>query len=817
LAAFSACAGLALALHHPLSGGVAGLVFVLVAGLAWRYGTQTPWLLAWLPVLGLAPWTGWITFEELDLLVLACAAGGYAAIAFRPSEAELVASWRRPLAYSPMVLLSMALFAASVLLSLQRGFADAGGFAFGWYQGYHEAMNSVRLGKCYFLALLLLPLWIRAAATRPQQFGNALLYGLAGALALASLAAVWERAAFPGLMDFSSDYRTTALFWEMHVGGAALDGCLAITLPFAFLLLTRAHRPLSFGLAMALLLLASYACLTTFSRGVYLAVPVSFGVFAALTMAQRRRMYQGREALPTADLGYARLGGLLIMLTFTLSAVAMFIAGGYRAMLALVGAIAVLVLMPASLWLPARSQRVAGLLLGALMAAPLAALCWLVASAVPKAAYFLYALVFLLAIFLRWRDRPGQVRVFYAAAVAGVWFLLLSCAAIVADHWSEGHHSGLAAQAMAAPALLWALMLIWPKLWPFKPAAGFAAWRVRGAVVGVAVLLAATIATLMAGAYMRDRSAASSGDMALRIEHWRQGVSMLKSPGDWWFGKGSGRFVANHFFIGPASQHTGDYRIKTEEGRNFLVLTGGKHVQGRGEMFRVSQRMAPPRGAVTLTAQVRAQQDVGLHAEICEKHLLYSETCVVKQVRVMAKAGVWQTVEFNLGTAPAMGGAWLAPRLIAFSVAVDSAGAVAEIAELRLMDERQQALLLNADFSDEMAHWFFSSDRHHMPWHIKQMALHVLFDQGLLGVGLLGVMTVLGLSRLSFGRGREHELAPALAAALVGFLVVGLFDSLLDVPRMAFLFYLLLLLSLGLRALPASDNPAASEAPPKAG
>ena len=38
--------------------------------------------------------------------------------------------------------------------------------------------------------------------------------------------------------------------------------------------------------------------------------------------------------------------------------------------------------------------------------------------------------------------------------------------------------------------------------------------------------------------------------------------------------------------------------------------------------------------------------------------------------------------------------------------------------------------------------------------------------------------------------------APALAASLAGFLVVGLFDSLLDVPRLAWLYYLLLLTAL---------------------
>jgi hypothetical protein len=117
-------------------------------------------------------------------------------------------------------------------------------------------------------------------------------------------------------------------------------------------------------------------------------------------------------------------------------------------------------------------------------------------------------------------------------------------------------------------------------------------------------------------------------------------------------------------------------------------------------------------------------------------------------------------------------------------------------------DAQGRPLLVNGDFNREMAHWFFSSDRHHLPWHIKNAALHVLFEQGLIGLTLLGSAYVLALLRLSFGRGRDHPLAPAIVAALIGFGTVGAFDSLLDAPRIGFIFFMLLLLGLGLRALP---------------
>ncbi|MCV2350918.1 hypothetical protein [Paucibacter sp. Y2R2-4] len=812
MAALSATAGLALAAHYPLSPTAAIVLFLLASGLAWRFWTLTPWALAILPVIGLAPWTGWITFEELDLLVLACAAGGYVALGLGAGIKDSVSSWRRPLSFSAGVWILMLAFAGSVLLSIERGFADAGGFQFGWYQGYHEAMNSLRLGKSYLMALWLLPLWLRAAASRPQQFSDGLLLGVSSLLALASAAALWERVAFPGLMNFSSDYRSTALFWEMHVGGAAFDGCLAIAMPFALHFLMRARKAQSFVIAMALMLLATYASLTTFSRGVYLAVPLSVAVYVALRYAQSRASDSPNQTSSGAGPNLPLLGGLLMVGGYGAAALMMFMAGGYRALLALLGVSLIFVLMPPRLLQARRSQGVASLALGALIALPLAALCWSVSAHVPKAAYGLYALVFVMALGLRWWPRPGRSQLLYACAVDTLWFWLLASSVIVADYWAEGQSLRLAAAAMAIPALVAVLMRMWPSLWPFAQLSGLAGWRARAGLFGAVVLLMAVISTLMAGSYMRDRSATSGGDMQVRLEHWRQGISMLHTPTERWLGKGSGRFVANHFFIGPQSEQTGDYRLKTENGRNYLLLTAGKHVQGWGEMFRISQRISAPQGASRLKLTLRVKQDMGLHTEVCEKHLLYNEDCLIKQTYFKAQTGGWQTLDVDLGSSRPMGGDWYAPRLIAFSVAVETPGAAVEIAEMQLTDSRGEPLLKNGDFSAEMAHWFFSSDRHHMPWHIKQMALHVWFDQGLLGLGLLSVLVGLALVRLSFGRGRGHELAPAVAAGLVGFLVVGLFDSLLDAPRMAFLFYLMTLLGLGLRGTPTTPSDPADAA-----
>ena len=831
-----AALGLALAAHHPLSPTWAVVAWLTAAAVSARWWAQTPALLmAALPLIGLAPWTGWITFEEQDLLVLACAAGGYAAVAlgkFSAAPTARVPTWRRELLISPLAGLLMAAFGASLLLAMQRGFTDAGGFEFGWFQGYHEPMNSVRLTKPFFLAALLLPLWIRAGRRQPRELAAALLWGMVLALAGASLAALMERLAFTGLLDFSTDYRSTALFWEMHVGGAALDGCLALTLPFAVLALLRERSPWRFALLMALAMLAAYAVLTTFSRGLYAAVPVSLALLVLLRDGQRRRV--AGPALPkTADAkqqhavvgrpgGLApRLGALLIGGGFVAAAGLMFggngmAGGGYRGLLALLGVMAVLLVMPASLWLPSPAQRVIGLLMGALLAAVLTGAGWALALAVPKAAYAEYVLAFSIAVWLRWQDRPGVAQPVHACLVNACWFWLLGSMVVVAGDWGGDSAMLNAVLAMLVLGLTWPLMLLWPALWPLSTpddrtaaASTEVGWRSRSLLFGGLLLAAGVVASLGGGQYVRDRASSWHQDMQTRSAHWKESLAMLNSQQDWWFGKGAGRYVATHFFSGPIIQHTGDYRVQDATGKvpAHLVLTGGQHMLGYGELFRISQRITAPQGAVQLAVRARAARDVALQTEICEKQLLYIYNCL--SGGVLVKGGPdWQALQVPLGTAPpAMGGSWYAPRFVTFSVAVNTTGGVVDIASLQLRDASGQPLLHNGDFQADMARWFFSSDRYHLPWHIKNMGLHLLFEDGLLSLALLSALLLLALLRLSFGRGRDHALAPALVASLVGFLVVGLFDSLLDVPRLAFMFYTVLLFSLGLRALP--DSPGA--------
>ena len=855
-------AGGFLAWHYPLA--PAFMVVAFAVACVASFLRPEIWLFALpaaLPAIGLASWSGWIAFEEIDIFILAVAAGGYAALvrhwrnrgesaaragtssvassiggdamqragthpsvgfdgvvagigaaerAVESSESPKDPAARPPnpnsaagaptaaasilsVRLSGFVRTAITLFLLSIIVGLYRGISSAATADFGWFGGYNDAINSLRVAKSFLFALLLYPL-LRVEALRSGPRAMELLFaGLAVGLAVASMAVVWERIAFPGLLNFSADYRATALFWEMHVGGAALDGFLVLTLPFAVWQLLHRTMRLRWTLAAGLVLLAGYACLATFSRGVYLAVPISLGLLALLMLRQRRSVSASSAARALAR-------GCALALAFAAAAHVVFRSGGYRALLAVLAVAMLTLTLRSSVRRISAGVWLAGLVLGCIGGAA----GGLVARWIPKGNYVVFAAAFAVCAGLLWQQRGRQAPGWPLAAIAAyVWVIV--AAAIVATGWG-----GVNATYDTSIVLLLVLAIaIWNTRSPVPR------WsddlRVQSRVAIAAALVAITVAVFGGGAYMGDRFVTSEHDLGGRLQHWHDGIAMLDTTTDWLVGKGIGRFPQSYSFNVRDRDFPGDYRIGARDGNSFLALFGPRRDAGFGELLRVSQRVSVvPGGRYTVVLDVRAPEAAELHVEICEKHLLYDDGCAVGKVTIDATSGRAQRKVVSFDGSRLTGGPWYAPRLAFFSIAVESPGHRVDVDDVSLLGPDGGELLVNGDFTDGMRRWFFTSDRLHLPWHIKNMGLAVLFDQGLFGLISLVLLVGIALGRLVAGRAQGHPAAPYLASALVGFLVVGAFDSLLDVPRLAFLFYLLVLVSLVLRGSVRRANSTAS-------
>jgi hypothetical protein len=286
LAGVSAVAALVLAAQHPLSASLA-LIGVLAVGAltvlrphAWLFA-----LPALLPVLSLAPWTGWWLVDESDLFVLAVLAGAYGRRVVSPcrdDETMAIASTREA---RMQLALGMALL-ATLLLGVLRGWLDASSSTAVPWAGalttHHDsAWNTLRVAKSLLWALLLWPL-LRASVQAGHR--QHLAAGVFTGLLLVGAIVLWERHTYAGLVDFHDAYRTSAAFWEMHVGGGAIDMYLVLAVPFACWALWSAPTRLRALLALLVLALGVYAALTTYSRGVVLALMLALAWMLALAV-----------------------------------------------------------------------------------------------------------------------------------------------------------------------------------------------------------------------------------------------------------------------------------------------------------------------------------------------------------------------------------------------------------------------------------------------------------------------------------------------------------------------------------------------------
>lgn len=772
--------GMTLAWHHPLSvllASIACITFAAFGLLARPYGLLL--IIAVLPVLSLAPWSGWLTFDELDLFILSFAGGAYIA---KSQRAIAHHGHVKPHQVQMFAYLIVLAFLLSLLVSIYRGFLDAGSFSFGWFEGYFEPMNSIRLGKSYLLALILWPVWLLEYRQHPKLAVYSMRGGMAAGLCLASMAAVWERMAFPGLLDFSTDYRTTALFWEMHVGGAALDAWLLLSLPFAFWLVAGSRSGLERLLGLGMIALAIYVALTTFSRGVYLGLAVALLVLGAALWRQRPR-----QSAETVGLWTFACWGLLFIWLGLLVYFA-FPVAGYRGFLALLGLILVMLALPDILrnlpWVRMLAAFGLGLSGGTLLV--------VASNFLPRGPYILFGTLLLATLYVLHGREWRNFTVGSSLALAG--FSSLALAALnVAGYWGGVealNDFGLAVLLVVLPLFLASASE--KPLWPVA-----LAQHLR--ILGAAAVVCGFGAVFLGGAYMGNRFAASAGDLESRVAHWRIAIDMLRSTDDWLFGKGTGRFPANYQLVAPREKLAGRYEIKEEAGNNFLSLNSAHHPMNPGDILRVSQRLKPAiSGPFLLEFKARINKPVQLHVEVCDKHLLYESGCASTSVELKLGNATWERYRVGFDGAAIDNGplGWL--KFKVFSIGLLSHSAVVEIDDLALFDSSATNLLANGGFSEEMARWFMTSDRDHMPWHAKNMLMHLLVEHGLLGLSLFCFLTALATWRLAFGAAREHSSAPYLLAGMAGFWIVGLFDSLVDVPRLAFAYYLLLLIGISI-------------------
>jgi hypothetical protein len=751
---------------HPFGPVLPGLLVIGYGVLLLRWPHAWLFLVpALLPVIDQAKVSGAIFLTDSDTLLMATVTMGYARLAFQKNNwASFDMKVARLSVFSSVLL---GLLTVSYLIAAVRGFLPYAPFE-EQIGGYSNRWNSLRVAKGFLFPLALLPLLMQALREKGRGALDAFLFGSVVGLAGVSAVAIYERLAYTSLLDFASDYRITGPFWEMHVGGAALDGWLALTLPFLALAMLRTRNLALLGMVVFLGGCASYVSLVTFSRGVYGAILVILVVLLLLLVG--RRTILGRiRPLPIL---YAAAGAALLSWVMW----SIFHAGGYRVLAAFV----TLLLAAHFTASAARGCRVIGILAAVSVAFVVTVMNLALFFLMDKGAYVAFGLdsaAMVLGSLLWLRSRTAAK----GGLVLGIWIALAMAGSLVAWHWGERP----AVENYVVGALLLGAVLAYGSLarqpvWEWSPRHG-------ALLLGGAGMLAVGVA-ISGGYYMGERFSHSQGDLGTREDHWRQGASWLGGDADWALGKGLGRFPETFYWNGPLMATPGAFSISRQQ-PSFLTLTSARHPLSWGNLLRLEQALSEPEsGPLKVRFEGRASQNVTVYFEICARHLLYAMGCRSTAVTVKGSKD-WQSLETILPAGGGEGGPWYAPQRRYFALALDSSARSVDITSVQLLDGLGANLLRNGDFSEGNDYWFFSSDRDHMPWHIKSVFMNLLFDQGIFGLGGF-VLLLLGVGLRVLKRSDDWPEAPYFLASLAGFVTVGLFDSLLDVPRLATMFYL---------------------------
>lgn len=736
------------------------------------------------PVVDLAPWGGHIHFTESDGLALTTLAALGLRELFAPPAPTLPG--RAPAKLRLAALLLFGLLALSVVVSGLRGGlplppADAAALV-----GYNTPVNALRIGKGFVLAFMLIPFLHLAIRRDGEAALDRFALGLGLGLLTCSIAALWERLAFPGLTNFASDYRTTALFWEMHVGGAALDAWLLMSFPFALLALRRIHNPLLKALLLVAVALGVYALFTTFSRIVYGGLLVSLAVLGLASWTGRKPTLaqQPEEARHLHPASLAAVGAALLVgagLTFP--------EGGFRALLAFIAT--ALLAWPAGVYLAGNGA--ARFVLGVLGGLVLTAACAGVMLALPKGVYGAFAALWLLgAALLLVLKRSGAKLsgVLVTALLVG----LAGTTVLISAYWnSQGRFTGSAVGALLLVALLARQAIGRTPLWQPRAA------DVQGVVMTLA--LTGMVVTTLGGYYMGSRLSNTRSDVGTRFEHMERGLSLMHGTADNLIGIGLGRFPEAYYWQIADPATPGALALVPGASGRGMQVSGARQGRLIDEVVLLTQRL--PMDTVTplqVRLKAKAAVDTKLDVQVCRKHMLYARPCADASFVLKAGAG-WQAFSAELKN-PEMLTTQAVPQITTLTVGTINPAPI-DVDDIELLDAQGKPVIGNGDFERGGDLWFFSSDHDHLPWHAKNMLVHVLIEQGWLGVVALSALFLAGVARLARAPTRLQTHAPTLLAALVGVGAVGLVDSLLDMPRITVFMLLLGWLALNLRRPPA--------------
>lgn len=307
-------------------------------------------------------------------------------------------------------------------------------------------------------------------------------------------------------------------------------------------------------------------------------------------------------------------------------------------------------------------------------------------------------------------------------------------------------------------------------------------------LLAICVLIALPV---LRGSMIQQRFNAVYQDQSSRNAHWQDAISMRDDDlASTLFGMGLGSFPRTFFWLNNEGIKPASYEIISEKNQAYLRLSGGD------ALFMGQYIAVKAHTAYRLLLDIRSQKSgLPLSTSLCEKSLQYSLRCSTQLITTHGSE--WEHTEHfidshNLGE-PVAAGLMRPIQLSLYNG--NGVGQALDITHVQLLNPDGVNLIENGDFSHSTDFWLFSTEKHN-PWHIFNLWLHLLFDQGWLGLSVFILLFALAIYRCCRLLPQQVLDSSILLSAFSGFLVVAWVDSPFDAPRLTLLFFLLLFLAL---------------------
>ncbi len=727
----------------PTARGLLGVGLILYFIVLQRY--PNCWLIvvpAILPLLYLAPYSGRLFFDEFDLLIMVTIAGY-----LWPRKREK----KTPATRINIGQILLFIYFIVYSIALLRGLLPLLGINDNSFSSYYSNLNSLRIGKGFFWALCLLPMWRYSEKEIPQQLRQWFTTGVAIGGLCVFLAVLWEKGVIHAifyaqnryqlietLLNFHTEYRATGLFAEMHTGDAATDGYLIWVLPFMgyylFLQKTKAQA----GLAAIGLLGIIYSILVTFSRGLYLGMGVVALLWPMMSVVSHK------QKLDKFAVGISFLfGAVLLLFSYVLFK--------YGGLYSLIGA-------------------------GALLLSSLVML-----DLTQKYSRFL--------VFSVW----GLI------VLASLYCLLHG---MQSSKWNQNDSSTVLLLTAVSSIAFTAIGVISNKIW-----GSYSSFQQRLTLGSLFCILMILVIPSLFGSRMNTRFETSKTDLQGRVAHWQNAIHIMDD--NVWttlFGQGIGTFPVTYYWVTEQAKDVGGFSYENENDNTYIAFAGSPDV-------KLSQRIGlTPNNTYNLAVDVRTADPAALlQIRICHRQLIqpfeWNPTCWATHETVKDTHQQWQHLTYKVesGNLGSLNYYLNAPLVITFENRREYGfnerkQTLLDIDNLSLTNESGEEIIKNGDFEKGIDHWYAFYDFNHLPWHIKNFWVSVYFDSGLMGLISLALLVGYSLFNMVKRAHNQDCFSKVCFLSIIGFLCVGGFGTLIDGPRVSFLFYFTLLINL----LPAS-------------